>query len=250
MGEKVTETLVEALKQAMMQPGEQRLFKSGKLEGLLPTRHGAGGEAADKALRDGLLEVVRTEVKGKTSIDWVRLTPRGVEFLYEHESSLLVLEELRRVLQQNREGVPAWLGQIQQEFGALVDRLAESAALWTHRLEVLSQRVEEALRRADAARAQLPNGMADVVPWALEALVYLDRRRAEAANEQCPLPELYAALRQKYPELSISAFHDGLRRLHDRRALQLCPFTSPSEELPEPEYALLDGSTILYYASR
>src|SRR5688500_13815185 len=38
--DKVTETLVTALKQALTEPNEQRLFKSGKLAGLFPGRTG------------------------------------------------------------------------------------------------------------------------------------------------------------------------------------------------------------------
>ena len=72
-----------------------RLYKSGKLEGLFPGRAGANGDAAALALRDSLLEVVRTETKGKTTIEWVRLTPQGVEFLHEHQSPIRALNELR-----------------------------------------------------------------------------------------------------------------------------------------------------------
>src|SRR5438309_354876 len=81
------------------EPGEQRLFRSGKLPGLFPGRGGPSAEAATRALHEGLLEVVRTEAKGKTSTEWVRLTPRGVDFLHDHESPARVLEELRQVLQ-------------------------------------------------------------------------------------------------------------------------------------------------------
>src|SRR5262249_26176744 len=82
--DKVTPILIEALRQAAAEAGEQRLYKSGKLSGLFPGRAGANAEAAAQALRDGLLEVVRTETKGKTTIEWVRVTPKGVEFLHNH----------------------------------------------------------------------------------------------------------------------------------------------------------------------
>src|SRR5262245_33508924 len=50
--DKVSEILLAALKQAMVEPGEQRLFKSGKLAGLFAGRTGVNAEAAEKALRD------------------------------------------------------------------------------------------------------------------------------------------------------------------------------------------------------
>src|SRR6478609_3588960 len=83
--DKVIEALLEALKQGLARPGEHRLYRSGKLDGLFPGRGGAGAEAAARALREGLIETVRTETKGKTAIDWVRLTPRAVDFVHEHE---------------------------------------------------------------------------------------------------------------------------------------------------------------------
>jgi hypothetical protein len=64
------------------------------------------------------------------------------------------------------------------------------------------------------------------------------------------LPELFLALAERQPDLSVQAFHDGLRRLHERRALRLMPFTAPAHELPQAEYALFDGTTVLYYAAR
>src|SRR2546430_1822554 len=123
--DKATETLLEALKQALTEGGEQRLYKSGKLPGLF-----AG--------------------------------PSGLN--------------------------------------------------------------EEALRRADAAAAQAPDS-SGVVPWGPDALGYLDRRRSGGAGGECPLPELFAALQGQWADLSVTAFHDGLRRLQDRRLVRLLPYT-------------------------
>src|SRR5439155_25136611 len=78
--DKVMETLLEALKQALAEGGEQRLYRSGKLPGLFAGRGGLNAEAAARAVRDGLLEVVRTESRGKVTTEWARLTPRGVAF--------------------------------------------------------------------------------------------------------------------------------------------------------------------------
>ncbi len=95
MTDRTTELLLDALKRALVEPGEHRLHKSGKLDGLFPSRTGSSAEAADRALREGLLEVVRTEVRGKSAFEWVRLAPRGVDFLHEHESPVRALRELR-----------------------------------------------------------------------------------------------------------------------------------------------------------
>lgn len=248
--DKVTLALLEALKQSLAQPGEQRLYRSGKLAGLFAGRGGANGDAAARALREGLLEVVRTETKGKATFEWVRLTPAGVNFIHDHESPVRVLEELRTILQLTREGMPGWLEQMRQEVQALGGRLAEDVQRLMQRLDALSQRVDEALRRADAAGPTTPPDGPGTVPWGREALTYLDRRRAGGAAGECPLPELFAALRAQHADLSMTAFHDGLRRLRDRRALQLLPYQDRDRPLPEPEYALPDGAALLYYVTR
>src|SRR5204863_5550299 len=141
-----------ALKLALAEPGEQRLYRSGKLAGLFATRTGANAEAADRALRDGLLEIVRTEPKGKLTVEWVRPTPAGVSFLHAHESPRAVLEELHKTLQTTKAGAPVWLERVQQDVRAMSEQVL-------HRLDALSQRVEEALRRTDGGSPALANGV-------------------------------------------------------------------------------------------
>src|SRR4051794_2641197 len=72
---KLAEHLVDALKLAIESPGEHRLFRWGKLAGLFPSRAGACGAAATMAVRDGLVEITRTEPRGKLIVEWVRATP-------------------------------------------------------------------------------------------------------------------------------------------------------------------------------
>ncbi|HEX4591281.1 MAG TPA: hypothetical protein VH120_15195 [Gemmataceae bacterium] len=248
--DRVEISLIEALKQALAEPGEQRLYRSGKLPGLFSTRTGVNSAAATRALSDGLLEIVRTEEKGKLTVEWVRATPAGVSFLHAHESPRAVLEELQSALQTTKAGVPVWLDGMQREIESLNGRLAAEMDKLLHRLDALSRRVEEALRRTDADVPALEDGVARAVPWAADVLHYLDRRSQSGAAGDCPLPELFAALRQRRPGVTLSEFHDGLRRLDDLRAVSLRPFAGKPEELTEPEYALLDGAKVLYYASR
>ena len=117
-------------------------------------------------------------------------------------------------------------------------------------LAPLGRRVDEALRRADLHRVTKANGAETAVPWARSALAYLDKRRDSGAAGQCSLPELFAAVRPEHEDLSIPAYLDGLRRLHDRRAIQLLPFEGSASELPQPEYALLDGAEVFFYVTR
>jgi hypothetical protein len=87
---------------------EHRLYRSGKLDGLFASKTGPAGEAAALAIREGLLEYSRTETRGRFEFEWVRLTSKGVEYLYEHDSPKAVLAELRDMLAAARSGIPMW----------------------------------------------------------------------------------------------------------------------------------------------
>ena len=237
------EVLLDGLRQALAQPGEQRLYKSGKLAGLFAGKSGVNGDAAARAVREGLLEVVRSETKGKVVIEWVKLTPSGVRFLHEQESPIRALEELRTTLQSAREGVPEWLADMRDRVRALERQLGEDADRFLHHLDALSARVEEGLRRLHAAAPKLPEGIAAAVPWANDALDYLDQR-----GSACPLPDLFAALVPGRPDLSIGEFHRGLRALNEWHALRLLP--AENGEHPQPEYALTDAGSVYYLATR
>ena len=180
--DRVAETLVDALKRALAEPVEHRLYKSGKLDGLFLGRTGENGAAAATAVRDGLLEIVRTETKGKSAFDWVRITPHGVKFLHEHESPIHVLHELRETLRANHQAIPLWLGDMCAGLQAIDGRLAVDAQKWTQRLEALTLRVEDTLRRIEATLPLLPAEVAAAVPWGIDALNYLDWRRSGGAQ--------------------------------------------------------------------
>ena len=92
-------------------------------------------------------------------------------------------------------------------------------------------------------------GAAGSIPWANDAVEYLERRGASGLSGACSLPELFSHIRTKEPDLTLSGFHIGLRRLHDRGSVRLLPHDGPDGP-PEPEYALLDGSSVYWYAAR
>jgi CRP-like cAMP-binding protein len=245
--DRVTELLAEGLKRALAGTAEQRLYRSGKLEGLFSGRGGAAGEAGARAVRDGLVEVARTETRGKTVIEWVRITPAGVDFLDRHESPVRALEDLRTALRLNQQAVPVWLAEMQAGLHALDRRLAADAEGWQQRLEALARRVDQALRRIEQMTPPLPEDVVRDCPWAIDAINYLDRRKSGGAAGDCPLPELFAALRRAHASLTLGAFHEGLRRLHERHALRLKPQGGP---LAQPEFALLDGDAVCCCAAR
>jgi hypothetical protein len=238
-----TELVVAALKQALTHGAELSLYRAGKQPGLFTGKTGGPGEAAALALRDGLLEIVRTDAKG----EWVRLSPRGVQYLAQHESPKAVLEELIAVFRANQAGLPRWVAEMQAQLNALQHRLTEFVEKHTHALAQLSLRAEGALRRVQAGPA--PAGGPALAPWQLDALTYLDQRRV-AGNGSCPLPELFAALRVNHVSLTIPALHDGLKHLRDRGAVAFLPHAGPLTDLAEPEFALVEGSAIAYAVTR
>jgi hypothetical protein len=240
-----TEYLLGALKTALAAPGEHRLFRAGKLAGLFPARSGLPAEAALQAVRDGLLETVRTETKGKLVTEWVRATPKAVGFVHDNDSPRSILRELKDVLQATRTGVPEWMAEAKREVAALSASFEVRAAALLARLDDLAKRCEAALRRAETTSA-VAEPVARVVPWAMEALEYLDKRGATGAQGDCPLPELFHALSIKFPDLTLTAFHSGVKRLLDVRALHLAPV----EEMTEPEYAVVVDGKLMYAVGR
>jgi hypothetical protein len=246
--ERVPSELLEALRKALADPSEHRLYKSGKLAGLFAGKGGTAGIAAAQALRDGLLEITRTETRGKVSIDWARLTPRGVDYLYQWESPVQTLHALRETLAANRDTLPAWLAGMTATLNELEHRLTAEAEQWRLRFEGLERRIDETLRRLEITAATPPPDVARAFPWAGDALNYLDRRRAAGAAGPCPLPELYESLVRDGNDLPLTAYHDGLRRLQQQRVLRLQAIEEPAG-LPRPEFALLDAGRVFYYVS-
>ncbi len=244
--DKVKEALLTALKQAMAEEGEQRLFRSGKVEGLFPSKTGVHAEASQRALNDDLLEVVRTETKGKTQVEWVRLTTKGQDFVRRGESPARAMDELSDILRTTQEGLPVWVEQIQQQLAEVTGKLVEEVHSISRRLAVLGERVENAIRATSVGPDPSTNGRQQTVQWAGELLDYLDCRQEK--ETPCPLSEVFAALRMKHKDLTIKEFHSGIRRLYDRGLIKLSAVVNG--ELPQPEYALLVDSTLYYYVDR
>lgn len=217
-----TELVLAALHAALAEPREHRLFQSGKLPGLFPGRTGAPAAAALYAIQHGLLETVRTDVKGRLVVEWVKATPNAVDYVHQHDSPKAVLRDLQLVIGNTRSGIPDWMTEVRHELNTLSARFEQRSKELVDRLDELTRRVEAAIRRAEANGPRLSGALTAVVPWGVEALEHLDRRADVGGSLECPLDELFHALRRTHPDLTIPDFHDGLRRLSDNRAVRLC----------------------------
>jgi hypothetical protein len=156
---------------------------------------------------------------------------------------------MQELLQTSRSGVPGWMDPIIAQLEKIAKHFAEEMTRYLQKLDALSQRVEEAIRRVDVSGTIMPDPLTSIVPWAMDALRYLDHRKEVSTNELCPFPELFQAVKTKNPNLLLGQFHDGIRRLADHRAFYLIPAESMNQ-LPQPEYAMLDGTNIWYYVRR
>ena len=233
------EAILAALRIALREPAEHRLYQTGKLPGLFASRHGTPAEAARFAVAEGLLDVTRTEVRGKQSVEWVRPTPKAVRFVDEHDSPKSVLVDLKTVIGDTRAGVPVWLADTQAELTALRTAFDDRAAAMLAHLDALTKRVEAALRRVELSPPGMPESAKRAVPWGLAALEYLDRRAFAGVPGDCPLAELFRAVRDDFADLTLTDFHDGVRRLHDLRAVLLV-----SNSAADAEYALVVGAAV------
>jgi DNA-binding PadR family transcriptional regulator len=243
------EQLLAALKRGLTEPGEHRLFAAGKVPGLFPSKSGVSGQLAAWAMQNGWIETVRTESRGRTIIEWVRVTPRGVAYIAEHDSPQALLRELRELLGFSQRGLPAWLACTSAELRRLEESLTRSTNARLARIDALLERVEETLRRIELRSPGISEAMNSLIPWADAALTYLDQRRQTRGASPCPLPELFEALRQTVPELTLRDFHDGLRRMGDLRIIQLHPPESAASP-SDPEFTLIIDAALFTSVSR
>jgi hypothetical protein len=241
----VLEALLGALRIALSQQGEQRLFRSGKLPGLFAQRVGPAATAAALALRHGLLQITRRETRGKIITEWVRATPAAVSFVHQHDSPQAILQQWKQAVELTQAGIPAFLVQFRQELTALVDRVEARAHALLEHLQQLSRRLDAALRRCELDRTVLGEPVRRLIPWAADALEYLDQRAITTAVP-CLLPELFAAMVPRHPSLDIPTFHQGLIQLDELRLIRLLPH----EPVDAPEFALLHQGHLLYAVQR
>jgi DNA-binding transcriptional ArsR family regulator len=235
--------LLEALKAGALHAGEMRLYERGKLPGLFAHRTRLNADIASAAVRDGLLEVVRTETLGKTTVEWVRVTAKGLDYLLQSESPARALDELRAILELNQQGIPTWLADMNARLDELSRRCAAEIEQVRLVLAGLAERAVAAIQRAEQPQA------GPAIPWAHAALEVLEQRKQVGLGDRCPLADLFAALKTRQTDLSLREFHQGLKCLQDRGLLTLLR-DLPNGDAPSPEYALLDGPAVYYYVTR
>ncbi len=241
MTDKSTPLVLEALGRAVAEPAGLPLHGGKAAPGLFAA-NALGKQAAQRCKDDGLLRVVRTETRGKATLEVCAITEKGMAYLMNQVSPKQVLENFVRAL-ESRQDQTAQLLDSARQMQAGLDVLKATA-------ERVLQQVSHASGNGAAKPAGPGHSANGSETWTAEVLSYLARWQASGASEDCSLPDLYRVAKQASPQLSIGHFHDGLRRLLDAGQIYLHPWTGPLYALPEPPYALLVGHEIAYYASK
>ncbi len=242
MADKSTQLLLEALSRAVAEPTGAPLHGNKTAPGLFAASV-AGKQAALRCKDEGYLRVVRTETKGKTTVEVCAITEKGLAYLLSQVSPKQVLEDFVRALEA-RQGQAGQLLETARQMQAGLDALKAAA-----------EKVLQQVHRGSRSQTQFGNEFGPTASsngsetWISALLAHLARWYAAGAAEDCSLPELYGQAQQAAPQLTIGHFHDGLRRLYEQEQIYLHPWTGPLYEIPEPPYALLVGHEIAYYAS-
>ena len=189
-------------------------------------------QAAQKCKELALLQVVRSEPRGRSAQEVVVITPKGMEHLLSRSDPRLLLEDMIRTLETR-----------EKQWATLTEAVRDTQASLTLFKEMTA-----------TVLARMPKAGTQASPVTAEARAEVARRCLSAWHddnpaEDCPLPRLFRQMQATEPELTIGIFHDLLRKLHGGEQIYLHPWTGPLCEMPEPSMALLVGHEVAYYAS-
>jgi hypothetical protein len=232
LADKSTPLILEALSRAAAEPAGLSLYAGRGARGLFASS-AAARQAAQRCKAEGLLQLVRTETRGKSVTEVCAITEKGLAYLLAQTSPKQVIEDFLRALDARQEQLSSVLDSVRQvqssleAIRALAERLAPNATL-------------------PVGPLPSANGSGS---WQSEIAGHLSRWHDTGANSDCPLADLYRHALKSAPHLTIGQFHDFLRKLHDEERIYLHPWTGPLCDLPEPSLALLIGHEIAYYAS-
>lgn len=254
------EVITAALTRALAAPGGLPLV-AGRHAGLFAST-ATGRQAATAALEAGLLQPIRSEVKGRTATPICVLSERGLEYLQAQSADPAVLRQLLVA-------VEACGGELSR-LGQGVTQLSQTFAQVHSLLASLTKgenagRSEHEKRNGQTQNGQMQNGQmpslgADSltgaaahggsVSWEQAVAAELERWQQERGGADCPLPVLWRRAQEVDPTVTLGSFHDLIRRWHQSHWVHVHPWTGPLHELPEPGIALLVGHAIIYYVSR
>lgn len=237
LADKSTQLILSALSRAVHDPDGVPLHSHRNHPGLFNTTASAK-QAAQRCKDKGFVEIVGTETVGKAVLEKCVLTEKGLSYLLKEANPKDILEDFVRVLEER-----------QVQMTELLDR-TEKTQRSMDSLREVTRHVLGKIEMAMADEFSTDRGPTDHQnSWEDEALFGLQQWHDSGQSDDCPLPILYRHVYQKEKSLTIGVFHDTLRQWHREGRLYLHPWTGPLYDMPEPQYALLIGHEIVYYAS-
>src|SRR4051812_35869315 len=108
LADRAQPVIVDALRRALAEPAGLPLFAGKNAAGLF-TSNAAGKQAAQLCAERGWLRTLKTETRGKTSVDICALSEQGLSYLLEESNPREALEELVRSLEARRTQIDAWI---------------------------------------------------------------------------------------------------------------------------------------------
>lgn len=236
--------LLAGLAKGLRHAGGLPLLGNRSRPGFFPTT-AAGRKLASEARAAGLVMEAGATQRGKAQIELFALSVRGQELLETAADPRPMLAELLAAMRDRQ---------------AELRRLSEQMDNCRRHLEAAAERVQAMLPQVTAQRRTVSDltppagGESEWRPaWfdalAKEILTQLQAWQGARPNADCPLGELFPAMRKLHPQLTVGQFHDVLRRLQAEGTLRLQPWTGPLAELPEPQLALLSGHAVMAYAA-
>jgi hypothetical protein len=218
----ILESLLPAIKSLAVSPPPQQGSDSLRRE--LAEAIPAGARAIEEAFRREVEKATSTCTKAV-------------------ESAFTTLQNSVESATKKVEAATAKLGQT--VLGALPTVPADAAVDLRPALTAL----QAALARVAAPPASPVPSPAAVAPAALEeAIVAFVNDRAAATTVGCQFDVLWDHLKQRHAHLTIGAFQDALRKLHEAGRIRFGGWARIIDDLPQPQLALFVSAKVMYYA--
>lgn len=234
ISQEIMETIVvAALKRALAALEPLPLFHSARQTGLFP-KNRAGQQAAQYCQQQGWLHILGEKPTRKSTVQLATITQSGLIWLLEQTDLRTTLQALHQRLEQCETRWETW-----------GDWLAECRQ-HLQQMQQLLQRVLDKTNDQVGDRYWV-NGHPHA--WLHTAWHCLRRWQETHPHKDCPLPELFRQVQENFPDLTLGQFQDGLRQLYHKEQIFLHPWAGPIYEIPEPEFAMMVGHALVYYAS-
>ncbi len=236
-----------ALSKALVDPAPRPLHGTKAKPGIFTGRAQLTLQAAELARKQGWIERTGEHSgTGKSRVELWRVTPAGVAHALADAEVPRLLADMLSTLEDQARGLDALSDEVARSRQALIGQ-REAVEKLGRRLAPPD--VDAIVRRFSQAEAESPRRPAgDSAAWVDAVEAHLDEQKRRGAREVA-LPDLYQAV-GKPRDLTIGAFHDGLRALVKAGRIRLRPWTQPLYQLKDEQYALMWAQEIMFYAER